>query len=362
MPFVSRFTYIYPSTRETAFYEISMEHIERLHKHMSIRAIPEEHLDKPNFKLRSNTVFHPIMYVFLGDQEWMIPRRLERLHRVLEGGHRIGGFDVADTDRLSERAANVLNEMDLIIVPSRHSKEVYERSGVKTRIEVLPHGLNDAFLSNGFVGVSRRLNYLFWLRRRTRSIFCLFHLVHSGFRKGADLVYEVMSRIQKSYGNVYLVVKRGSGLDPYLGRLLRLRSIEVSGWIPYNELRLLYDLCDICLVPSRGGGFERNALEAMSRGLVTLVPNAGCFLDYAERAVRMRVARKVRVYEGNPIHIGHGHEVDVGDFYDKLSDVIESLDEYRARAIRHAREVQEKYSWDKIGDRLFNVLNKHNFL
>jgi len=362
MPFVSRFTYIYPSTRETAFYEISMEHIEQLRKRVSVRTIPEEYLDKGIPKLRSGAVVHPIMHVFLGDNEKMMPKRLKRLHRILEDGRKIGGFDVADTDRLSQAAVGVLNKMNLVVVPSRHSKECYESSGVETQIEVLPHGLNDAFLSNSFVGVPRRLNYLFWLRRRTKSVFCLFHLAHSGYRKGADLVREVMGKIQKEYGNVYLVVKRGSGLDPFLGNLLKLRSIEISGWIPYDELRLLYDLCDICLVPSRGGGFERNALEAMSRGLVTLVPNAGCFLDYAGKAVKVRVARKVRVYEGNPIHIGHGHEVDVGDFYDKLSDVIENLDEYRARAIRHAREVQEKYSWDKIGDRLFNILNKHNFL
>jgi len=362
MPLIKTLTYIYPSLRECAFYEISMEHIKQLQKRISIRSLREDYLDRPYLRIRSNVLVHPIMYVFLGDRREMMPNRIRRLQRILESYPKIGGFDVADTDRLSQEAVDVLNKLDLIIVPSKASKECYKRSGVRTHVEVLPHGLNNAFLSDHSVGVPQELHRLFWLRRRTRSILCLFNLLHSGYRKGADLVYEVMRRIQQEYDHVYLVVKRGYGIDPYLGRLLSLRTIEVAGWFSYDKLRLLYDLCDICLVPSRGGGFEWNALEAMARGLVTLVPNAGCFLDYAEKAVRIRIARKVKVFENNPIHVGRGYEVDIDDFYSKLRDVIENLDEYRIRAAKNARKIRAKYYWCRIGDRLFNILSNHGFV
>jgi len=362
MPYISRLVYFYPDLRETAFYEISMEHIKQLRKYTGVKALSESFLDSPYLKVRSSALFHPIMYTFLGDRKEMMPKRLRRLHRLLEGKSRLGGFDVADTTKLSDVAVDVLNKLDLIIVPSKASKECYQQSGVRTEVEVLPHGLNKAFLHDHMGGISPRLRHLYWIRRSRMAILCLFHLVHSGYRKGADLVYEVMRRVQRRYAHVYLVVKRGHGIDPYLGDLLKLRVLEIAGWIPYNELRQLYDLCHICLVPSRGGGFEWNALEAMARGLVTLVPDAGCFLDYADRAVRIKIARSVKVFSDNPIHVGYGHEVDIDDFYNKLCDVIENLDEYRVRAISHARVIREEYSWDKIGNRLFNILKRSGFV
>ncbi len=123
------------------------------------------------------SLVHPIFHVFRGRS--VIP--------MMRGVHRhLGGFDVADTDMISSSAVRTANKMDLIMVPSEFSKQAYVNSGVKTRVEVVPHGVNEELYSQPkspsslVPGDGVKILFFFW---------------HSELRKGADVVREVMKRI-----------------------------------------------------------------------------------------------------------------------------------------------------------------------
>jgi len=299
---------------------------------------------------------------FIGPHRHRPAKGIRRLSTLRSLGGKLGGFDVADSDRLSPRAVDVANQVDLIIVPSTWATHVYRNSGVHVPVEVLPHGLSDAFLAPKSEPQSREVRRLMRLKRQRGAKLVLFQLVHSGYRKGADIVERVMRRIQEARRDVWLVVKRGVGVDPYLLALRRLRMVEVAGWLDDLSYVGLYDACDVVLCPSRGGGFELPALEAVARGLPTLVPDAGCFRDYARWAVPVRVARHVRVLPGNPIHVGMGFEVDPDDLYDRLVDVLDHLDDYRAKAERERERVARKYSWGRVVEGLWGILRRHKFV
>jgi len=354
--------YVYPEARELSFNRISEFHIRELEKYVKVQRIYESVLDTIMWVPGKNVLLHPILYMLIGDRREVFNSRRKRLKRLLEVKRKLGGFEVCDTDRLSDTAVDVLNKMDLVFVPSRWAKSVVVRSGVRTSVEVLPHAIDDVFRSDSRRVTSEDLAPLVKLKREHNATFVLFFLMHSGYRKGADLVKRVMERIQEERDDVFLVVKTGRIIDPFLPPLRTLRTIHVAGWLSEDDLRQLYDLCDVCLVPSRGGGFELNALEAIARGVPTLVTEAGAFLDYINYAIPVRVGRKCRVYADNPIHIGEGYEADVEDFYKKLKDVIDHLGKYRRKFAKYAKAVREKYTWERTGKMLYEYLCEYGFI
>jgi len=354
--------YVYASTRETSFREISRFHIFHLSRYVKVQSIEEDALDNIQWVSGKRVLVHPILYSVMGDKPEQYPKRIKRLNRLLSVADRLGGFETADSDRLSQTAVDVLVNFDLVFLPSKWTKECFERSKVQSSLEVLPHGLPDEFLQPSRRISSYRLLNLVGLKRKHNAIFILFHLLHSGYRKGADLVAKVMKRIQDKHPNVFLLVKRGSIMDHFLGLLRTLKTIEIAGWLPSEEYRQVFDLADIAIYPSRGGGFEINAVEALSRGLPTLVPNAGCFLDYIDYAIPIKIERWVKVYSSNPVHVGNGFQVDVRDFQERLEDVINHLADYKERAMKNAYTIRKLYSWKSICDLLYKKLKAYKFV
>ena len=190
------------------------------------------------------------------------------------------------------------------------------------------------------------------------NILVLYFLMHSNHRKGADLVKNVMKRLQNKFENVYLIVKSKNAVC-----FSDIRSINITSWMDNNDLRLLYDTCDICLSPSRGGGFELNALEAISRGIPTLVTNGCCFTELIDYFIPININKKmIRPLPGNPIHIGTGCEVDINDFEKKLTDVINRLDYWKKQFRKNSNEIKEKYSWRNTVDMLNDYLVQYGFI
>jgi len=354
--------YVYPIYKTVSFSLIAREHIKYLRQHVKIHEIDEEVLDNIMWIRNRRILLHPILYTLIGDKPEQHALKSRRLYKLTKCKYKLGGFETCDTDKISEVAVNILNKMDLIFVPSTFAKETFINCGVNTPIEILPHGLNDAFLNENKEITNCEIKNLEKIKKRDNAIFVLFFLLHSGFRKGADLVYEAMDRVQNTFPYIYLIVKTSNINDTYINNLRKLKTIEVSGWFNEDELRQLYDVCDICLVPSRGGGFELNALEAISRGLPTIVPNAACFKDYANYAITYEAKDKVQLFQDNPIHIGDGFQGDPTEIASKIIYVASKLEDFKKEFAKYAKEVREKYSWKNICETLWNKLNEYDFV
>jgi glycosyltransferase involved in cell wall biosynthesis len=194
--------------------------------------------------------------------------------------------------------------------------------------------------------------------RQKDKILVLYFLAHSPHRKGADLVRRVMKRIQKKYNNVYLIV-RSKKCDYFS----EVKSVCIDSWLSDNDLVALYDSCDICLSPSSVGGCELNTLEAISRGIPTLVPNGGCFTDLMDYYIPVDLSDKtVQSLPGNTIHTGHGCQVSMDDFEDKLTDTINRLGHFKERSKSVTKEIREKYSWKNTAKLLDEYLRNYGFI
>lgn len=344
---------------------------------------------------KRNILLHPILYPFV--VPGALYENLQNFGKILGMKRRIGGWDVADSNKIGRLAVHIVNKLDLIMVPSKWSLDAYVNSGVRKEIcQILEHGVGDEFVktrvgldsddevldrddldSNDLDSENEELK-VFKRLKDEGNILVLFFDVHSGYRKGEDLVAEVMMRIQKKEKeigdgrSIVLVVKGGNGGGNWglrngydLENIFDgVKKVEIRSWLSERDLRILYDVCDICLSPSRGGGFELNALEAISRGLPTLVTNGGCFEDMVKKDyyIGVNVRRMVQPLPFNPVHIGVGPEADINDFEKKLEDVINRLDWWKKIFRDRSKIIRENYTWRNTAKRLEGILTDYDFI
>lgn len=367
----NRISYIYPVRKTDSFHIVASNHTKYLrykylieNKHIIIEEMDLFQLDNIDRNEKRNILIHPFLYTFASPESFN--NNIRNFAKLLSMKNKIGGFDVADSNRISEVAVDLINKLDLIMVPSTFAKDTYIKSGVEIPVEILPHGITDEFLSDNpdkninTENINTYNEEIIKLRKMKQegNILVLYFLMHSDHRKGADLVKNVMKRLQNKFENVYLIIKsKNAAYFP------DIRSINITSWMDNNDLRLLYDTCDICLSPSRGGGFELNALEAISRGTPTLVTNGGCFTDLINYFIPINISKKmIRPLPGNPIHIGTGCEVDINDFEKKLIDVINRLSYWKKKFMDNSNEIKEKYNWRNTADTLNDYLTQYGFI
>lgn len=358
-----RISYIYPLDSTHSFHFVAANHIKYLkdrhlndNQKIEIEEIDWSELSNIDWNEKRNVLIHPFLYPFASADSFIQNSR--NFARLLAMKNKIGGFDVADSDRISKPAVDLINKIDLMMIPSSFVKDVYIKSGVTIPIEVLPHGISNKFLRDVIIDTDNKKIKKLRRMKEKGNILILYFLIHSGHRKGADLVKKVMKKIQKKFENVYLVVRSKN-----CSYFSDIRTICIDSWLNDNDLVGLYDACDICLSPSRGGGFELNALEAVSRGLPTLVPNGGCFLDLIDYYIPVNISDKItRPLPGNPIHTGFGFEVDMEDFEDKLTDTIDRLDYWQEQFNANTKEIRERYSWRNTAKMLDGYLRNYGFI
>ena len=346
--------YVYPMWHKVSFTLVAQGYIKYLKKCFRLYEIDE--LNIFNIIPYSNPILilHPYFFMVTRDPKRYVNWR-DRFDIVI-------GVDVADSDRISQGAVNLANYATAMIVPSKWCEEAYIRSGVKVPVYVVPHGLSEEYYRPKKPTTEPIIKQLREKKRKDKLIYVLFILMHSGERKGAPLVYEVLREIQKMYKNVYLVLKVGWIGGYHFKLLSQLRGFWFSKWLNETELVNLYDTCDIYPLFSLGGGFELIGLEALSRGVVVLACDKGSWTDYLPDFLLIPHGRKVPVFpNANPItniHCGMGYEVNIEKAIDKMKDVIENLDDYKARVKEYWNKVKNQWTWEAVSKKFKEVIEK----
>lgn len=353
--------YVYPKYHNMSFSKIAREHIKQISPFVKVQQIDEEVLDNLQWLQPRNILLHPVLYVTIGDRADLFEGRQKRLRSLLKVKGVLGGFETADTNKISRLAIDTLNRLDVIFLPSSYAKRVFQRSGATVPLHVIPHGLSDALLNPTREITHQKMKEIRALKEKHDATLVLFFCLHSEYRKGADIVYDAMDFLQRKYKDLFLVVKTSSEGGETNKKFKRLRSVQVKGWISEGDLRQLYDVCDMLVVPSRGGGFELNALEGIARGLPTLVPQDGCFLDYIDYAVPLKVTGHPVVFPNNPIHVGKGFETDVDQLVQSILRVYGNLAGYKEKAEEASLTVRERFSWKAVCSNLVTLLREHKF-
>jgi glycosyltransferase involved in cell wall biosynthesis len=372
---VLRLLYVYPQFHAVSFTLVARKHVEYL-KRRGLADVHElDELTLPSYipSIKYSAVLHPWIYIY----HRLLQARLnalnetlrDRLPRYLEwwrsNFNQLVAVDVCDSDRMSDYAVGLLNQADKVVVPSNYCVEVYKQSGVKKSVYRVPHGLDPDWytLPNVWdIAPAKSINpsllevYLYKLRRRKKLL--LFWLWHSPMRKGYSEVKEVYTRLARERNDVVLVLKTLSPNMPEFQEVMHLGVIQVYGWLSEYEKMALYDLADTTLMFSRGGAFEYNCIESLARGVPCVASNKGSWTDYVPPFLQVKAGGRVRVFEDNAIHVGYGYKVDVEDALNKIHDILENYDDYKARVEEWRSKVLfNEYRWDVVAKRLVDTIH-----
>jgi glycosyltransferase involved in cell wall biosynthesis len=224
-----------------------------------------------------------------------------------------------ETDRLPAGAAERLNRMDRIWVPSTFNRETFVRSGVDPqKIAVVPEALDPApfaapELTPWPIPGSERYRFLSvfdWTLHKGWDVL----LTAFATEFGADPHVGLILKVWSSYGYTLEEIQRQADglLQEKLGRLLS-DFPNIHLWrenIPAGELPRLYRAVDAFVLPTRGEGWCRPLMEAMATGLPTIAtawsgPTAfhnervGYPLEYQLLPVSAAGAREIPIYAGH---------------------------------------------------------------
>jgi len=367
--------YAYPLWHTVSFSLVAQKHIHYIKKLNLARVYEIDELSFTYFypSVKYDAVVHPFFFIwhrvlqrFYGSVNESLKHRIPQYIEHFRSQYRqIVAVDVCDSDRISDYAVDLLSYADKVVVPSNFCVEVYRSSGVKKPVYRVPHGVDpEWFLTPNIWETApvKKLNpvlidlHLYKIRKNKR--FLLFWLWHSSGRKGYPEVRELYNRLAKERKDVVLVLKTYSPNTPEFQEIMHLGAIQVYGWLNNYEKMALYDLADITLLFSRGGAFEQNCIESLIRGVPCVASYWGSWKDYLPPFLGVKTGERVKVFDGNAIHVGYGYKVDVEDALSKIHDILENYGDYRARVEEWRQKVLfNEYRWDLIAKKLIDIIS-----
>jgi len=296
-----RCVYIYPlKNPENSFHIAGREYIQALSKLCDVEEVDEGDAREGKIPDGDLIFVHPFFY------------NAPFLYRHL-GDRKVVGVDVADSDRLSAMAVDYANRMARsFVVPSNFSAWAYKRSGIKARVVVWPHALPEEWWS------PKSHSCPDVPEREEGALHILFFWLHSHWRKGVDVLYVSLLRLRDMGVRFKLWVKARGDIAP----LHVFDHVKIDKFLDTECLMALYEAADVVALPSRGGGFERNGLEALARGTPVVAPQVGSWVEYFPPWLAPRLLAAVERFEvvlpNNPIHVGVGPRADPTDFALKI--------------------------------------------
>jgi len=376
--------YVYPQRVTTSFGLVAKKHIEYLRKHYNVREIEQFVFSTLIQSIgQTLTILHPVKEILdivhtrnpgLFQQSFMntgmvIMNTLAFYQMMTQARllnqYNLIGFDVCDSDKMSKYAVDLINNVKKVAVPSTYCADVFRYSGVKTKIYVIPHGLDREWYELPNVWTSNlkekinnpQLLQLYEYKRRTGKKILLFWQWYENPRKGYTEVAEVYKRIRKERDDVVLVVKvDGQHLKLY-DLLKDVEYIKVQGWLSDFEKMALYDLADATLLFSWAGAFEINCLESLARGIPCLAHDYGSWRDYMHPLFFIRRGQRVKVFDSNLFHEGYGYRVHIDHAVAKVHDVLDNHDIYKEIAEEHRQKLKETFVWDRVGEMVLKMIN-----
>lgn len=270
------------------------------------------------------------------------------------------GFTMFETDTIPHssfpnewagktgKAKDIINKLDMLLVPSQHNKLVFQKEGITIPIEVVNLGVDTKMYPK--------------IIRPKRKTFTFLILGTLTIRKNVGALLSAFIELFKDNPDVKLVIKTTSGTIGHLN--FPWKNIEIiDSYATPEETLELYKRADCFVFPSRGEGFGLPPLEAMSTGLPVIFSANTGMLEYAHNQFNYPVpishkAKAVRFPKkwGN---VGNWYEIDYKALKEMMKYVYENREEAYFKGLDAAEWVRQRFTYDQTAKRIISLLTKH---
>mmetsp|Transcript_4227 Transcript_4227/g.9680 ORF Transcript_4227/g.9680 Transcript_4227/m.9680 type:complete len:509 (-) Transcript_4227:102-1628(-) len=201
------------------------------------------------------------------------------------------GRTMFETDRLPAQWVPLINALDEVWVTSQFAVKQFSDSGVnRSRIFVMPEAVDVDFYNPSKYenpagdgnGLFRFLSVFKWEKRKGWDILLRAYFQEFSFNDNVTLIIKTQEYGESDQSSIL------SQVDHYINginssRIPRARYSLRMDDIALQDLPLLYKMANAFVLPTRGEGWGRPTVEAMSMGLPVITTNWGGATEYLSK-------------------------------------------------------------------------------
>ncbi len=254
----------------------------------------------------------------------------------------IGGF-VCETDRIDPEWVRVCNRLDLVTVPSTWCREAFFRSGVKTPILVVSHGIEPEYQS---------------YKTRQRSVpfvfYNTFHASSFASRKSLEELISCFLCAFEGRSDVVLRLRTNLSIDLMdcrnrydFGDLIQLDLMTEH--LDTEQFARLYSDVHCTVHPSKGEGFGLVPFQSIACETPVIAPHRTGMTDYLTDSNSISLKTSGRVAgEGVGNGFGTYFSIDEDDLVDRLLYVEKNWESEYEKVCKVAPEFRQKHAWPSV--------------
>jgi glycosyltransferase involved in cell wall biosynthesis len=265
---------------------------------------------------------------------------------------RIWTYTMFETTHTPQKWIDKLNTVEHVLVPSKWLINYWQEQGLRTPIDVYPHGINPDDYP--------------YAERPDRDTFTFIQYGQLGIRKGTDIVVKAFKEEFKGKKDVFLVLKDTNPVLPFPANIPQV--IEIHATFDRQKMRELLYFSDCMIFPTRGEGFGLTPFEAMATGLPAIVTGWSGPTDYVDKEdtlildYDMKKAKEFDLIYQDELEEGEDTglwaEPKLEDVMAKMRWAYEHRKEAKAMGKKASERIHRDWTWEKQVDKLIQIINR----
>jgi len=324
-----------------------------------VSVIYEDEIWNADFKVYDAVIIMPYFYLIYRQIEKNMDTSILAKIRNAESI----AYVTADAPELTTVAKRLLSDARYIMYPSKFSEEHFVGIKPKHR-HLLVYNVPTTLYPEPYVpnNIRKYLVKRLGIDLNKKKYIIYYECMNLPLRKGLPQFVEFADRITKERDDVEVIARGWAGMLRTIEYYKGLRYFRLFGYLPRPELFDIYRSVDVVVVPTRYEGFGLNFVEPLTLGTVTVGTRLPVFEEHLspEGRNKLLVDWKYRdiVFANNKFYKGKGYVIDVDKLVDRVHDILNNLDEYRAVARKEAELLREKYSPRNVAEMMFKGLER----
>lgn len=205
----------------------------------------------------------------------------------------VGIFNMEITNLENSVCQDILNNLDLICVPSKQEAKSLKESGIKPKVKVISGALDLDFLKNN---IDHKIN----MQKSIARTFKFYYIGEFVERKNLADVVTAFNLAFRDNENVSLIIKTSvPGANPQEGQKMVKNALQqhkktlnfgptrdefvITDRLSDQDLIGLHNACDCFVMPSLGEAYCRPAAEALVLGKTPIVTDHTGMTDFVNK-------------------------------------------------------------------------------